>query len=356
MPDIVLFGATGYTGRLTARALQKRQAKFIVVGRDRKKCEDLASQTDAADVAIAQVGDVQALTRAVAGAKVLVTCVGPFVDLGWTAVEAALAAGVHYVDSTGEGVFIERLIAEKGGEAKDKGIAMAPAFGFDEVPADVTATLAAEGLERPDLTLTYAFPSTGSRGTVKSAQGIMLSQGPWIEDGRRRMIRMGEEMRWAPMPPPLGPRSSVSFPFAEGHLGPLHLDLNSFRLYMTAGRAQRNAMKIALPAYRALRATPLRGIIDGRIAKAPEGPDDAKRAKQRWTILGEARARDGWRNVALMGTDPYGLTAELLATAAVEMMSDAYDQSGVVSPVQAVGLEVARRELEAHGTTFQIFE
>lgn len=356
MADIVLFGATGYTGRLTAEALQKRGAKFLVCGRDPRKLDALAHKTDATDIAVASVGDVDALTKAIEGARVLVTCVGPFVDLGSTAVEAALRAGVHYVDSTGEGTFIGKLIAEKDRLARAGGVAMAPAFGFDEVPADVTATLAAEGLQKPDVTLTYALPSTGSRGTVRSALGIMLSEGPWIENGERRPIRAGQEMRWAPMPPPLGPRSSVSFPFAEGHLGPLHLDMNSFRLFMMSSRGRRSSMRVGLPLMRALRATPARGLLDRMVDRAPEGPDDTLRSKQRWTILAEARAGNGWRNVASMGTDPYGLTGELLATAALEMATDGYDKSGVLSPVQAVGLDVARDALTSHGTNIQVWE
>jgi short subunit dehydrogenase-like uncharacterized protein len=328
----------------------------LVCGRDPRKLDALAQKTDATDIAVAEVGDVDALTKAIEGARVLITCVGPFVDLGWTAVEAALRAGVHYVDSTGEGTFIGRLIAEKDRLARAGGIAMAPAFGFDEVPADVTATLATEGLERPDVTLTYAMPSQGSRGTVRSALGIMMSEGPWIEDGQRKMIRAGQEMRWAPMPPPLGPRSSVSFPFAEGHLGPLHLDMNSFRLFLMASRGRRNSLRMGMPVMRAVRATPARKLLDRMVDRSPEGPDDALRSKQKWTILAEARAANGWRNVALMGTDVYGLTAELLATAALTMAADGYDKSGVLSPVSAVGLDVARDALTSHGTNIQTWE
>lgn len=356
MADIVLFGATGYTGRLTADVLGRRKADFVVCGRDPRKLEALAEKTDAADIAVASVGDIDALANALKGARVLITCVGPFVDLGWTAVEAALRAGVHYVDSTGEGTFIGRLIAEKDRLARTAGIAMAPAFGFDEVPADVTATLATEGLNRPEVTLTYAMPSSGSRGTVRSALGIMHSEGPWIENGERRMIRAGQESRWAPMPPPLGPRVSVSFPFAEGHLGPLHLDMNSFRLFMMASRGRKNSMKFGLPVMRAMRATPLRAIFDKAVDRAPEGPEDTQRARQKWTLLGEARSKDGWRNVAIMGTDPYGLTAELLATAGETMAAEGYDKSGVVSPVQAVGLDVARDALTSYGANIQVWQ
>jgi short subunit dehydrogenase-like uncharacterized protein len=356
MADIVLFGATGYTGRLTAEALQKREAKFLLCGRDPRKLDALAERTDATDIAVAEVGNVESLAKTLEGAKVLVTCVGPFIELGWTAVDAALRTGVHYVDSTGEGTFIGKLIAEKDRLAQAGGIAMAPAFGFDEVPADVTATLVAEGLENPDVTLTYALPSVGSRGTVRSALGIIISEGPWVENGKTKMIRPGQRMRWAPMPPPLGPRSSVSFPFAEGHLGPRHLDLNSFRLFMMASRGRRNSMRLGLPVLRAAHASPARGLVNKLVERSPEGPDDALRARQKWTILGEARAGNGWRNVALTGTDPYGLTSELLATAAVHMASDGYDKKGVLSPVQAVGLDVARDALTSNGTNIQVWE
>jgi len=60
-------------------------------------------------------------------------------------------------------------------------------------------------------------------------------------------------------------------------------------------------------------------------------------------------SRDGWRNVALTGRDHYGITAELLAAAALRMAEDGYDTTGVRSPVGAVGLELLQSELEKHG-------
>ncbi|MBW3653632.1 MAG: saccharopine dehydrogenase NADP-binding domain-containing protein, partial [Actinobacteria bacterium] len=129
MPDIVLFGATGYTGRLTAHALARRGASFAIAGRDRAKLEQLAATTGGPEVREAAVGDVTGLAAAIEDAKVMITCVGPFVALGDTAVEAALRARVHYIDSTGEGVFVDRLIA-RDRSARSAGIAMAPALGF----------------------------------------------------------------------------------------------------------------------------------------------------------------------------------------------------------------------------------
>ena len=357
MPDILVFGATGYTGRLTAHALARRGASFAIAGRNARRLEELSAATGDPEVRVASVGDVDALAAALTDVKVLVTCVGPFVELGETAVEASLRAGVHYIDSTGEGSFIERLIATRSETAREAGIAMAPAMGFDEVPADCAATLATEGMENADLVLTYAFPSTGSRGTLRSALGIAGAEGLWLENGRRRPIRAGQESRWAPMPPPLGPKPSVGFPLAEGHLAPLHLDLNSLQLYVTTDPVQRALMRTGLPLVSAVAGTRAgRKISDLVLGRLPEGPSAQQRTRERWTVLAEASSKHAWRNVALSGSDVYGLTAEFLAAGAMRMCEEDFVLTGVVSPVQAMGIDRWRKEFIDHDVVVDTYQ
>jgi short subunit dehydrogenase-like uncharacterized protein len=358
MPDILLFGATGYTGRLTAEALARRGASFAIAGRDKAKLYALADDVGGPDVRVAAVGDVDALTAHLEDTKVLVSTVGPFIELGDTAVEAALRAKVHYIDSTGEGQFIARLIETSDAAARDAGICMAPAMGFDEVPADVCATLATEGMDKAELVLTYAVPPVASRGTIRTALGgIISSEGPWIEGGTRRMVRAGEEQRWAPMPPPLGPKLGTSFPLAEGHLAPLHLDLSSLKLFATVGTPQRIALKYGMGVLdRTLRSSPGGWVFEKVVGSLPDGPDEETRGRSRWTILGEATSGSTWRNVALMGTDFYGLTAELLAGGAMKMAEDGYATSGVCAPVQAIGLDTLQKELIDRGVTIDTYE
>jgi short subunit dehydrogenase-like uncharacterized protein len=357
MPDILLFGATGYTGKITAHALAGRGADFVVAGRNESKLERLAEKTGAAGVRVVDAGDVDGLTDALEDVKVLVTCVGPFLELGATAVEAALRAGVHYVDSAGEGPFVEALIRDRHEAALRAGIAMAPAMGFDEVPGDVATALVAEGLELPDIALTYAFPSQASAGTLRSVLGIVASKGRWIVDGEPRWVRAGQETRWAPMPPPLGPQPGIAFPLAICHLAPLHVKANGFRTYSTVATWQRIAVRATMPALSALLSSgAVRDLARKAIERFPEGPDEAARAKGKWTILAEAVSSDGsWRNVVLTGTDVYGLTGRTLAAAATTMASDDYDGKGVLAPVQAVGLDVLRRELEDFGVRITEF-
>lgn len=357
MPDVLLFGATGYTGRLTAHALARRNADFVIAGRNRSKLEGLAAETGA-EVRVAEVGDVAGLVRALDGVRVLITCVGPFTALGATAADAAIEAGVHYVDSTGEISFVERLIARYDARARAAGIVMAPAMGFDEVPSDVALSLAVEGFERPDAVVTYAFPARASRGTLRTiVSGIGTSDARWLRAGRPEHVTTGSRQRWAPMPPPLGPKLGVAVPLAEGALGPLHLELASLQLYATAGRAQAAAMRLGMPlAKSVLGIAPARQMLEKLVEQRADGPSEPSRQRDRWSILAEARSGDTWRNVTLQGADPYGLTAETLATGGMKLARDGHDESGVMAPVQAIGMSALHKELIDFGIDVQVYE
>ncbi len=354
MADVVLFGATGYTGKLTAHSLHEAGVDFAICGRDPEKLKSLASATGSPEMRVANASDVGSLVDALAGAKVLITCVGPFMEHGWTAVEAALRSGVHYLDSAGEGAFIDQLIERYDRRAVEAGIAIAPAMGFDEVPGDVATTLAAEGMEHPSIIVTYALPRTTSRGTAQSTLGIVGSKGPFLREGEPRWIRAGEIERWSPMPPPLGPRRALSFPLAVLRLAPRHLDVSSYETYVTAGGAERLGLKFAFPMVKALVSGPGSRITQRVVARLPEGPIGEDR-NAKWTILAEARDGDRWRNVVATGKDVYGLTAETLTAGAIAMCATDYAPTGVIAPVQAVGLDGLQQRLAELGVKFDTY-
>ncbi|MDQ3784834.1 MAG: saccharopine dehydrogenase NADP-binding domain-containing protein [Actinomycetota bacterium] len=360
MTDILLFGASGHTGRLTARALADRGASFGVAGRDPPALADVAHATGAQDVRRADATDLGSLVRALRGVRVLISCAGPFVDMGRAAAEAALRAGVHYLDSSGEPAWVARLLGLDAA-ARNQGIAMAPAMGWDEVPGDIAATLALsppngsrEPMESADLTITYALPSQASTGTLRSAVRIIGAPGVWMRAGRPIRIRAGQTHRWAPMPPPLGVRSSLAWPLAEAHLAPLHLPLASLRTFVTAGPPVGTGMRIlrpALPLLAAPRRADAVAALLRRSVVAPSGPDGG-----RWTILAEGGSPQGHKNVVMMGRDPYGLTAGMLATGARAMAQPGFGVTGVVAPVQAVGLGKLQAELVRMGVVTHIQE
>lgn len=355
MAQVLLFGATGYTGRKTARALARRKVTTVLAGRDAAKLEALAAEVGAQDIAVVSAGETQALARAASRARALITCVGPFIELGQSAIDAALSAGVHYIDSTGESAFVARLIA-RADEVCAAGVAALPAFGFDEVPADVVASLACEGLERPALALTYALPRTASRGTVRSALGILTQAAPFIDDGAVHPVGMAERTRFSPLPEPLGLRRAVSAPLAECHLAPLHLEVSALGTYVTIGTAEYLAARLGLPAIKALGSGRLRGLIDLGTAWLPEGPDDEQLKRARFTVMAEAADRSQRRFVWITGNDVYGLTAELLALGGQLAAAGQLQGTGVLAPVQAAGLQTLMGALKEQGCDITIKE
>jgi short subunit dehydrogenase-like uncharacterized protein len=141
--EIVLFGATGYTGELTARALVARGAAPVLAARNPQRLAALAAELGGLQTRLADVTDpssVAALVRA--RGDVLVSTVGPFSRWGAPAVEAALARGAHYIDSTGESAFIRRVFEDWGPRAVSAGSALITAFGYDWVPGNLAGALA----------------------------------------------------------------------------------------------------------------------------------------------------------------------------------------------------------------------
>src|SRR5919106_4344440 len=130
MPDVLLFGATGTTGRLVAHALERKDLSIALAGRDEAKLRALAAEVGGRPIHVADASSPPALVSALDGCRVLLSCVGPFTLFGETAVRAALEAGVHYLDSCGEGAFIRRLIEEFDDPARERGVALAPAMGL----------------------------------------------------------------------------------------------------------------------------------------------------------------------------------------------------------------------------------
>ncbi len=146
--DIVLFGASGFTGRLTAAHLVRTHLgaglRLALAGRDREKIarirEELAEETPAArdvPILVADAHDRAALDRVAASARVVATTVGPYARYGETLVAACAAAGTHYADLTGEVTFLRRMIDRHDAEAKQSGARLVPTCGYDSIPSDL---------------------------------------------------------------------------------------------------------------------------------------------------------------------------------------------------------------------------
>jgi short subunit dehydrogenase-like uncharacterized protein len=221
--DIVVLGATGFTGALTAEYLAEHAPsglRWALAGRNRGKLEALASELEGdVEVRPAALDDEGALAAAFEGCAAVIDCAGPFIRHGEPVLRAAIGAGAHYLDTTGEQTYMRLAMDGLGKEAERAGVAVVPAMGFDYVPGDMIASLTAEGMGEVDQVL-LAYDAVGfaaTRGTTLSTLE-MLKGGDvewrklqWLpadqsiargnfdfggEVGRKRMIRYpaGEQL------------------------------------------------------------------------------------------------------------------------------------------------------------------
>lgn len=162
--DVIIFGGNGYTGKLIAESLANRQIPFYFAGRNKEKLEkgleivrqrlgDNAWKLDAQIVAVDN--SVAALTPVFQKCKVVINVVGPFMQVAWPVVEAALNAGCHYMDTTGEQDWT-LAIAEKFGKAFEaKGLLLAPATSYMWAAGALAAEVVLEDPEIDSLDILY---------------------------------------------------------------------------------------------------------------------------------------------------------------------------------------------------------
>jgi short subunit dehydrogenase-like uncharacterized protein len=133
---VAVYGATGYTGRLVAEELRRREADFVLAGRSAQKLEALASSLGSGiPTATVSLDDASGLRELLDPCAAVISCAGPFTLHGEPVLAAAADTGTHYLDTTGEQRFIKLAFDSYGERAARAGGAVVPAMGFDFVPA-----------------------------------------------------------------------------------------------------------------------------------------------------------------------------------------------------------------------------
>src|SRR5687767_8884987 len=194
---MIIFGATGYTGRLVAERLAAQGAEPVLAGRSEASVRELAERLGV-EWRLADALRQNSVFALLETGDVLVSTVGPFVKWGEPAVRAAIAAKGIYLDSTGEPPFIRRVVQELGPPAERAAAELLPAMGYEFVPGTLAAGLAleeaGEAAVRVDVGY-FAFGAGSSPGTRRSAVGIAFEDGYAYRDGALRRARLAERVR-----------------------------------------------------------------------------------------------------------------------------------------------------------------
>lgn len=379
--DLVLLGATGFTGGLVAEDLTRRAAgtgiRWAIAGRNADKLarlrEDLkAIDPDGAPTGTQQVevDDLTGLLDLAAKTRALATTVGPYAELGELVVQACIRSGTDYLDITGEPAFVNLLLKRYDTDARRNGVRVVNCCGFDSIPHDLGAQFTVEQLSDDAPITLRGFVSAGGRpsgGTLASAIGAMGDRdslrgtrpdpgaGRRVSSLPRAISRVPEIDGWAVPMPTVDPQVILRSAAADPSFGP------DFRYghFARAGSVATAAGLVGgvggMAALAQLGAG--RKLLSKLLTSPGDGPDEATREAGwfRVSFLGQGGGVEVRTEVR--GGDPgYTETARMLTESALCLLQDGDrlpETAGVVTTATAMGA-VLRERLQARGMRFEV--
>ena len=396
--DLILFGATGFTGQLVAEYLARHRPeglRWALAGRSLEKLAQVRAALVAAvgvgpglpglPLLIADSNDEQALARLAGCSRVICTTVGPYLRHGKKLLAACAAAGTHYCDLTGEVPFIRWAIDEHDARASASGARIVPTCGFDSLPSDLGVYLLSEhfqsrGSRLRTATLTVDKMRGGfSGGTVASMLDLMegaqadrqlarLLRDPYAllpdrnqnrgSDRDSAVARWDEELgRWtapfimAAINTRVVRRTNalLGFPYGKDFH---YSEVMSFPRGLL-GMATATGLATGSLAFMALASNQLtRGLLAKRLPAPGEGP--SREAQARGCFYGRVVGRGvpdasgvsptAQVEIVFHGDPGYSETAKMLAEAALCLCQDDLPPaSGVLTPAVCMGKELVAR-------------
>jgi Saccharopine dehydrogenase NADP binding domain len=361
MSQIIVLGATGFTGRMTAEVLLRRGVAPVLAGRDQARLGALAAELGGGlKTARVSVEDPATITAVLEKGGVLVTTVGPFSRFGDAAAEAAISAGAHYIDSAGEPGFNRRIFDHYGPQAEAAGVVMLPAFAPEWVLGSVAGALALAkaGVDsvRVDTGYFLVDASTGkplglipllrmfSAASLASGSGLFGDKGFAWTDGALVSERWGKSRRTFDLSDQritglsTGGSEHLTLPQAFPSVRDVNVYLGWFNRVSPLLQV---ASAIAGPALR----WPLlrRGLdrVVGGMTRWRGAPSRSEIGRIRSLTAATAHDEAGSElaRIQLHGPHPYPLTAELLAWGAIKLSEGAVASIGALGPLQAFGLD-----------------
>lgn len=384
--DVVLVGATGFTGTLAAEHLASAAPaglRWAVAGRSAEKVEGLrdrlvatAPGADDLEVVVLDSHDDAAVRTLAERSRVVIAAVGPYLEHGDPLVAACAATGTDYVDLTGEPEFVDRTWLRHHAAAVQSGARLVHACGFDSVPHDLGALFTVQQLPSHDLPVRL-------RGVVRAEGGV--SGGTFASmigvASRIRQMRAASRERSAIEPAPADGRRSRGVTLRPGRdplLGYWLLPLPAidqeivarsgaalaaygpdFSYSHAAGIKRAPVLAGALAgvgvAVAAAQVPPVRRFLAGRVPSGT-GPDAELRSRSTFTVDFVAESGATSVHTRVSGMDPYDLSGIALAESALCLaLDDNPSTAGQVTTAQAMGAALTAR-LERAGVRFEVVD
>jgi hypothetical protein len=307
---VTVFGAYGHTGRFVVAELCERGFTPILSGRDAAKLHDMRTAYPHVETRIADVQQSNQLDAAIAGSVAVINCAGPFIDTAIPVVEAAIRAGVHYLDVAAEQPAVLTLFERFAAPARDAGIVVVPAMAFYGGLGDLMATAAIGDWEDADeIAIAVALdswrPTRGTRLTGERNAGRRF----FFSNNKLERADPPPGRRWC-FPEPFGELDVMPVSLAEAITISRHLRAHDIRMFLNAA--------------------PLADLRNPD-TPSPSPADESGRSSQVFLMDVIVRRKEAERRLLARGRDIYATTAPIVVEAAERLVSGSVERTGVLA-------------------------
>ena len=313
---ITVYGAYGHTGRFVVDELLRRGWNVVLSGRDPGKLHALCSTDGRMEARQASVDDPGALDQAVTGSVAVINCAGPFAITAAPLIEAAIRAGVPYLDVAAEIEANLDTFAYYEERARQAGISVIPAMAFFGGLGSLLANAAAgDWRDLDELSIAYGLSSWAPTGGTRAAGQVSRQR----RSGRRIVYADGQlQLRddaapiveWV-VPAPFGKQAAIAeFTMADTVTISRRFQIPEIQSYMTQ--------------------TAVRDLSDSKTAP-PAAVDDRQKSAQTFAVEVIVRSGDQTRRAVARGRDIYAISAPLVVEAAERILANPAPPAGAFS-------------------------
>jgi short subunit dehydrogenase-like uncharacterized protein len=344
---LLIYGATGYTGRLLAARAARLRLNAIIAGRSPSRLEVVA-RTMNLPYRVLTLEDRVGLDAGLSDIEVVINASGPFATTAWPILAACLRTGTHYLDVNGELPVFQQM-HRYDGQARSAGVMVMPGVGFVVTATDcLAAHVTAHMPEAQYLRLAVSRTDLISRGSYTTMLGLVREGVSIRRHGRLHAVPVGQLERGFDYG--AGERGSTAVSWADVFTGYLTTGIPNIEVYVEAGIWVRLFYQLTAYFAEPLRLTPVRKLLELQARVWPEGPSEEQRAAAPHVIVAEAEDRYR-RCVRARLHSPHGYTFTQLSALAIaervlagEVRAGFQTPAGVYGPDFVLSLEGVRRE------------
>jgi len=346
--DWILYGATGYTGRLVAGEAVRRGLRPVLAGRDHAGVRSIATELGL-ESKVFSLDDPDALREAIRGARLLLHCAGPFSETAEPMIGACIGEGVHYLDITGE-IDVFAFAQSQDAAARRADVVLIPGVGFDVVPSDCIAASLVEALPAAtELLLAFEMTGGASPGTAKTSIEGIRKGGRIRRDGQLVTVPLAWKSRRIPFAH--AERTAVTIPWGDVFTAFVSTGIPDIEVYMALPESTIAWLRRLRWLQQLLGWGPVQAFLKSRVERSLQGPSEETRGTSYCELWGQVKSADG-RTVSATMTTPNGYDLTVSASLGiVEFLLHQSVEGGYYTPSLLMGAAYAA---SLPGVTFKL--